>query len=731
MEPTLKKETRLLEQLTQLKDCLERESTEGSLLEYQTGSESVMVSGRDALCSLGEHGTKSWNSIHSLLEDCRLCCSAPSAPIVAILGLLNAGKSSLVSSYLSEEGRGRVLVGSSNHQGTHRFVLWLPSVWKSNSALWDNISLRLMAIFGQPLELLSDDPAEAYRQYNDTVPRSTISTMEIPLVAFDRGLDQWGIALMDCPDVQTGFLPHENQGMHSDRLAQAADSVAQARLDFLVRAAPICSSFVIVLPANAMHDQKVSQLMRVLREQVPHTKQIAAVNRVPRRYDCMTIQQELVTLYGRESLHRFYMAYGFDGPLMRERLPIPRPEWEFSEEDPLPLFFRIDQSPPTQPPEPIPNEDWLLNIGTQLDFESLLADSIRSHVSRLQSELHSALGLLSQQCDTNIQKRKAMRESLVNACLQFSLEPNAPTKVRMQASRKIIEQVSNSLERTAPWWAMPGRWTTRMAEYGKTQVSQIGQWFKFPAWLSGKAEGLVQFIRTRWSSGDAAKVVTADSLIDSLKLFDRSGHWGLDEPYANSSEGTRATLVGIVQKSIDRFQEESIIELDDKELDAVTSKMWEQMPWSKRIATGLAPTAVLFAPLVAVMLLPLDFGGSTVLVFASLKELLGAGVAGLGIALLSPDRMPKIAESETAWQQLGDLVATLCDSLDLERPAKDLPVFVSLGGERRSISISNLQKKSPARTTIDASLPTIVPVHMQLRKPQLLRLESLLQTLNP
>ena len=483
-----------------------------------------------------------------------------------------------------------------------------------------------------------------------------------------------------------------------------------------------------------MHDQKVSQLMRLLRERMPHTKQIAAVNRVPRRYECKTIQQELVTLYGRESLDRCYMAYGFDGPQMRDRLPVPDPAWNIADNDPLPLFFRIDRFPPIQPPAIIPKDDWLLNIGTQLDFESLLADSIRSHVSRLQSELFSALNMLKRQCETNLHQRKGMRESLVNACLQFSLEPNAPTKVRMQASRKIIEQVSQSLERTAPWWAMPGRWTTRMAEYGKARVSQLGHWFKLPAWLSGKTEGLVQFIRSRWSSGDAAKVVTADSLVDSIRRFDKSGHWGLDNPYANSDDGVRTKLVNIVQRSIDRFQEESIIELDVAELDAVTSKMWEQMPWSKRLATGLAPAAVLFAPLVAVMLLPLDVGGSSVLVFASLKELLGAGVAGLGIALLSPDRMPKIAESEAAWQQLGDLVATLCDSLDLERPSKELPAIVSLGSEQRSIAISSLSIKAPARATDratdDVSSPTMVPRRMQMRKPQLLRLETFLQSLN-
>jgi hypothetical protein len=225
-------------------------------------------------------------------------------------------------------------------------------------------------------------------------------------------------------------------------------------------------------------------------------------------------------------------------------------------------------------------------------------------------------------------------------------------------------------------------------------------------------------------------VVTAESLVDSLQRFDKAGYWRLDDTNPHAIDSVRTKLVPIVQDSIDRFQAESTIELNDQELDAVTSKMWEQMPWSKRIVTGLAPAAVLFAPLVAVMVLPIDFGGSSVLVFASLKELLGAGVAGLGMALLSPDRMPKIAESEAAWQQLGDLVAALCDALDLERPSKELPLVVSLGLEQRSLAISNLPRKIVVRSSNNPLSPSFVPRSMHLRPQPLSRLETLLQTLN-
>ncbi len=47
-------------------------------------------------------------------------------PTVAVAGMLNSGKTSLVANFLSEQGRARTLRGNNNDQGTHRFVLWLP-----------------------------------------------------------------------------------------------------------------------------------------------------------------------------------------------------------------------------------------------------------------------------------------------------------------------------------------------------------------------------------------------------------------------------------------------------------------------------------------------------------------------------------------------------------------------------------------------------------------------------
>jgi hypothetical protein len=85
-------------------------------------------------------------------------------PTVAVAGMLNSGKTSLVATFLSEQGRIRTLRGANNDQGTHRFVLWLPSAWQSDVELWGLLMSRIGDAVGQPPEMLSEDPQEAHRQ---------------------------------------------------------------------------------------------------------------------------------------------------------------------------------------------------------------------------------------------------------------------------------------------------------------------------------------------------------------------------------------------------------------------------------------------------------------------------------------------------------------------------------------------------------------------------------------
>ncbi len=654
--------------------------------------------------------------IRKMLKQALRCCQAPAAPIVAVLGLLNAGKSSLVSTYLSAENRRRILIGSANEQGTHRFVLWLPESWRNNQELWQFIQERLLSVFGCESEFLSSDPEQAMAQYNDTTPRTFLDatgierfreTIEIPLVATDPQLDRWGLALMDCPDVQTGLLPNRSAitlasekapsyASVSDPLFhERSQSIADARLSVLASAAPLCSAFVVVLPANAMHDQTVSRLLRVLSDRMPKVKQILAVNRVPRRYETTEIHSELETLYGLHSISRQYMAYGFDGPQQRNRLPIPPEGFIEIDDVGLPLFFRIDKQPISQPPAPIPSEEWLLNIGAQLDKRSLFEDVLASTTLKLRMHIKNAIDRSRVFVDNSLAITDSLQRSIANACLDFSTDGPATyaNKIRLQVSRQIIQQVSKSLERTAPWWAMPGRWTARIAESSKASIASATNWIQISKWFTGKTESIGRWIRTRWTSGQSGKIVTANVLMNHLQQHDRKGILRLDD-VTEDSQNQRQRVREACQRAIDRFQKESLTQLDDQQLDQFTTKMWAEMPIAKRLLTGFAPAGILFAPLLAVIMLPLDFGGvGGVLLFASTKELLFAGAAGVGLMMASADSMPQIAESEAAWQQLGDLYAVLCDELGLKRPEEFQLPKLGIGTHSRRMPPSRIPEK--------------------------------------
>lgn len=724
------------------------------------------------------HERTSPDSFLQSLEQAQLLVQAPSCPIVAVLGLLNAGKSSLVSTFLDDQvpsvgrsldgvtttdvrtgsqatasSRDRVLIGSSNAEGTHRFVLWVPQSWKSDSTIWGFVQSQLAQVFGCEAELLADDPTRASEQYNDTAPRTYIAddgqtiqraTIEIPLIATDPKLDHWGIALMDCPDVQTGLLPGntiptsshlqsevvgaahatlEPRAAAIQSYADRVQSIADARLAVLSRSASLCSAFIVVLPANAMHEKTVSQLLSILDQRMPHVQRFIAVNRVPRKYTSIEIAKEIQTLYGHLGVTRRYMAYNFEGPQQRDKIPAPPDSFSMPADLNLPLFFRIDDSPPPQPPAPIAAEQWLLHVGQQLEKRSLLKDGLDSIVANLINQIRASIASLRTRVDDDQRIGLKLQQSIADACLQFSLDPTSSSsnpKVRLQASRQIIDQIAKSLERTSPWWAQPGRWTIRVAEYGRSGISNATNWIQLPSWFTGKTAAMGQWIRSRFTQGQSGKIVTADSLVDYLAQHDRVGHLQLDD-----DESQRDKVLRACQHAIDRFQSENRSQLNKEELDRITSRMWQDMPMSKRLLTGFAPAGIVFAPLLAVLMIPMDFGGSAVLVLASLKELLFAGAAGVGLLLTRSDEMPQLAESEAAWQQLGDLFAILCDEIGIERPISGQSPSVQIENQKRQIPISQL----PLRATSLSSDDRVIPTRYVINEVTCTRIENILATL--
>jgi hypothetical protein len=629
------------------------------------------------------------DSIHQSLKQLQALVDSAPCPILAIGGLLNAGKTSLVASFLSQAGRKRLLIGEANAEGTHRFVLWLPPRWRNDATIWAGVMAQLESVFECLPEELSDDPLAAFRQYNAAdSKRSVVESFQIPLVAVDPALDRWNLGIMDCPDIQTG-LPEASQAPNSNsrQAVEAIEATARERERIFRQAIHLASAFIVVTSANSLQDEYVDRLLDAAAEAMPGLHRILAVNRVPRRYSVNELARDVSLGYARHACWRTYMAYHFDGPHARERIPQAQDLFfEASIGEELPIFFRIDHDEANQPPARIPDRDFLVNLGFDLQPSRLSTGLILATLSNLRRSCHATMELAQRQRIEEQQRTARLQQLMVEVCLSVSTGGTDRNKTRLHVSREIVLQVASSLERTAPFWAKPSRALMRWTEDLKNMVGGMTQWFAFPSLVGSRVTASIDRLRSRWRAGDGADVISAGRFCDAVELLDHRGEF---EAFV---EPDRDKLNSRFHAAISRFQNESRTRLDDAQLDQFTTEMWHRMGWRQRLWTGLAPAGVLFAPLLAVVMLPMDFGGSSVLVFASMKELLVAGAVSAGLAIVKSDEMPKLAEQEAAWQQLSDLCAVTCDEFQLERPNyQELPM-VMLDGTRKQLLPAMIDK---------------------------------------
>jgi hypothetical protein len=641
--------------------------------------------------------------LEQVIAQAKLLSGGKAAPILAISGILNAGKTSLIASFLSESGRQRLLIGEANAQGTHRFVVWLPQRWRADEALWSQVLALLGSVFEKSPEELATDPAVAKRQYNAVDSQRSLSeSLAIPLVATDPALDEWNLGLMDCPDVQTGIAPvSDGQGLSLPSSAPAFPSnswqvteqilgFAHHREHVLRRALKVASAMIVVTAANSLQDRAVDEILSSAETTMPSLKKILAINRVPRRYRVIELSEEVRRAYARFSLWRAYLAYHFDGPLQRDRIP-PWPDSHSNlDTAEFPNFFRIDHAEAVQPPGSVPRLDFLVTLGQQLQPSELSRELRSAVIANIERHCREAVERISNHQQKLQARATRLRKIFSEACLSLALNEDSLSSssgsppLRLQVSREIIAQIGESLERTAPWWAWPSRQLTRWSDLLRRSAGQVTQWVTLPSWFNEKMESTSQWVRARWRSGEGGRVIAPRAFFEAIARRDQYGDLIRDETIADQS------LLVRLNRIIERFQLESRTRLNDTQVDNFTREMWNRMSWSQRWKTGLAPIGLLFAPLVAVMMIPMDFGGTSVLVFASMKELLLAGAASVGLALVSSDQMPKIAEEEAAWQQVSDLFAMTCDEFQIPRANRDELPEVSLNQQRKRLVKSQI-----------------------------------------
>lgn len=618
-----------------------------------------------------EAGQRLNTELSGLLSQLSAQESLGRCPIVGVAGILNAGKSSLLATYLTPENRRRVLRGVDNNAGTHRFVLWLPERWQQTPELFNTLVGFVTQLFGNMPEQLADDPQQAAQQYNGRLSDayrtgSNTDPLGVPLLAFDSALDHLQLGLLDCPDIQTGLpldqVPKPSQATDTEppaidpTLPADAASQRQHRLAAIGR---LCSAFVIVTKLNSLHDQSLLDILGTLQRCMAGVPRILAINRVKARYQPETIAHESQEIADKYQISSVYMAYDFRSNLADQVVPpLPknmRPELDGS---PQPVFFK-SVLPSQQFNAPI---RYLLDLGQQLDIGSLAMESMRSLLVQLRGVAEATIAWHRQNPIMRQQQIQDAWKVLAEACYRFMADRDSSGTIvglKLQTSPAVIAQMSGSLRRTAPVWMKPSLSVDQGVRKIQQAISQRTERIKI---LQNASQAVTDFVR-KFRRSDGVQVVTAEVVAKSLRELDLHGCF--------SSYPADLLRIGC-ETALTRFSEEDRPDLDMPTLDQWSRSIWSNMPFTTKLRRGVQPLALAIGPLLAALLVPIDGGGSAVLVFASTKELLAAaGVATILTPLAGGGETLSIVNEETPWRQLSDLFAILCDGLGIPRPTLD------------------------------------------------------------
>ncbi|MEM9643409.1 MAG: hypothetical protein AAF989_00335 [Planctomycetota bacterium] len=638
-------------------------------------------------------------------------------PTVAVAGMLNSGKTSLVSSFLSPVGRRRTLRGTGNNQGTHRFVLWLPEAWKNDVELWGLLLSRIADALGHPPEMLSDEPDVAHQQYNNQVGDS--EALAVPLVATDRALNDAGIGLLDCPDIVSD--------------AELGLGSPEERREFLGKAATLCSAFLVVTSAESSRDSNLSDVLRLAGDLMPGVPRLLAVNKVRPRQSPEQVLETFSGVAEKYGVETVYAAYDFDVPKSRpfipkvdsggvgeDRAPVAPmlhddsrkgahgstdqiratselKDDSLGESDIHPIFYSVEKDPEQNPPAMIASDRLLSALPNRLDHASLFKAFQASLQARLRSVVvDQGLADLRRGADESIDVARSARQCLLDVTLDFFAHRDIGGDVmelRLHQNERIIRQLSEAFARTSPWYA---RWGVRLNATLRRVFGGVRDFFRQLA-PTAIARRAADEVKDKFRRGEFGGLLSSAKLAKSIEHHRGRvtlSHWSGETAFEDVAETV-----------INRFEQDDFTALDEARLHAAAEQMWAEVPRHKKLASGLTPLLALLATLGGVLMIPIDFGANLV-AFASISELFAAaGLTTLSAIWAGQKSMQDVGQ-QAALQQVADFHAVLCDGFGVPRyetapnEVGASPPVLKVGKSKLSLVQPNIVQRNTEGSTL-------------------------------
>lgn len=608
-------------------------------------------------------------------------------PILAVLGQLNAGKSSVVAGFLSEAGRKRVPRGTDDRFGTHRFVYWVPSSWMNDAATKQAFLDLLTAAHGKGYELLSPDPQEAEQQYRSG--RDDVKKMQIPLIAHDDALDGIEAAFLDCPDVQTKD--------RSSRLS--ADG--NPRLDFIGSAARVCSAFLLVWDRSQLRDDLLSQFLATIRGRMADAPLYLLINMITPESGQPTLTRndanltQILSLYSIEQ-DACYGAFHFrvgpqDGePGWRDLTPqvlverFDEMDRRFGKDGRFPQFFSLALEEDRNVPAAVESGRFLENLPHQLDVAQLQEQKLHDHWRELCVLGKANIEAASAYVERTAAETKRVHEGLLDLCWGlFTDESGEPLQIPSEAFGEAFRE---SFERTAPRGM---KWVLNLQSLLKRALQAVKKKFDslpFRKWLN-----------KLWSTKDAVRTGLEDLGIGSGRMEDpeslahdmRTRRWVPDDV-------DEQCLVSGWKQVLKQFQrhQDKAVDLDPARMDEMTAAIWESMTVWQQIRLGFKQVVDVLAIITAFagLITALVDGGATLFTSFSLAATVSSAIPGFALLKVAG----AAAAGGAAWRFMFNAIycntlpalslffALACDAFGVPRTIGDQPGAVHFGRKKAS-----------------------------------------------
>jgi len=455
-----------------------------------------------------------------------------------------------------------------------------------------------------------------------------------------------------------------------------------------------------VASAESSRDSTLGDLLRMASDLMPGVPRMLAVNKVRPQQTPDLVYETFQPLARSNGIETIYAAYDFEVPASVPFIPKVEAQAlpdDLTNSDRLPVFFSIVEDANDNPPACIPEDRLLASLPTKLDrgqlfekFSEALATSLRNVI------WEEAFVMLDRDSAAAQRATDKAQQCLLDASLDFFAHRQIGgevTELRLHQSERILRQLMDSFSATAPWYARLGvKLNTRLRVIFGGASDLLKQ--LTPSALAKRTAGE---IKDKFQRGEYGGLMTPETLGSSLERYNGA----LNLPHWTSTDGKaldEGRWIQACEDAILRFERDDFTALDARRLDEAVREMWKEIPAHKKIVAGLTPLALMLAAFGAVLMIPIDGGGTTLVMSASIPELLAAA----GLTTLSTfwagGRNTKNVGQQAARQQLADFHAVLCDTFGVARMTE--PAIIRIAGGNEKVLPSKIVVRDAAECTL-------------------------------